>query len=778
VSQAPANPHYQRAAMLYGQSRYELAEQELRQALARDPDDSAAHALLGMCLAEQKKFDDAAREVEAAIGLDPESPFVFYAHSVICVKLNHLPEAETAAREAIGLDPFNPHYFAQLASVLYQQHRWQETADAARQGLALDPEDVTCTNLHAMALVKLGQKAKAGEAIATALKCDPGDSYTHANMGWAHLEASSPREAMEHFREALRLDPQNEWARSGIIEAMKARNVIYRVLLGWFLWMMKLTGRARWGVILGAYAGYQVLRAISANSPALAPWIMPLLIAYVAFVVATWTASPLFNLVLRLDRFGRLALSREEIVTSNWVGLCVLVSLVSIIGYFVTGRTDFLMGAAASIFVVPPLAHIYTTHEGWPRVAVTVMTLGLAGWAAVIITSLVVASFVAGKLVIALQGLAASAFLPFVIGAIAAQVGVNAMANVRPRHGSMTTKKAWLIGGGVLAAATVVLVVWIAAWVLLLIGNVAQPQVFDLPIRIRLAPRADAAWQERDLLESETAALKQLDFEVLGDYVLDGEPPGETSISGTRLRLLVHLEQSMRAEFVENSAVGFVGAVTTSYADGREFSYHNGPHDPLQKPPGVSSERITGASAAELYDRMLKDRPADGIRGVAPGEAVARFEQSYARDIDFLLNRGGPTTAEIHALHGDPDREYSDDRLALIQSIWRRQATETVDEFILTEFLNDPPQGLQLGPANRDRLLCIHDLLDESTLLEYYGGRLSGLMQPSAKRKAVREVIERESPRAAFEQIAALTQGVKKIGAAEKPLPADIYFVE
>ena len=53
------NPHLQRASLLLEQSRFDLAEKEIRRALASDPDNAMSHALLGLCLANSEKFDDA-----------------------------------------------------------------------------------------------------------------------------------------------------------------------------------------------------------------------------------------------------------------------------------------------------------------------------------------------------------------------------------------------------------------------------------------------------------------------------------------------------------------------------------------------------------------------------------------------------------------------------------------------------------------------------------------------------------------------------------------------
>src|SRR6185436_32555 len=151
--------------------------------------------------------------------------------------------------EALRLDPYEPGYFAVLASLHYQQRRWKDALAAADQGLAIDPEHNTCLNLRAQALIKLGDKGAAADTIGEALARRPDDPLTHASQGWALLEKGDPKQAMIHFREALRLKPDLEFARIGIIEAMKARNFVYRWLLAYFLWMAKLPRQVQWGLV-------------------------------------------------------------------------------------------------------------------------------------------------------------------------------------------------------------------------------------------------------------------------------------------------------------------------------------------------------------------------------------------------------------------------------------------------------------------------------------------------------------------------------------------------
>jgi tetratricopeptide (TPR) repeat protein len=198
---------------------------------------------------------------------------------------------------------------------------------AAEQGLACDPDDTGCNNLRAIALVNLGRKAEAGQTIDAALAKNPEDAVTHANQGWTLLHQRQPVEAMTHFREALRLEPNLEWARHGIVEAMKARFFLYRWLLSFFLWMSRFPPNVRFGLLLGLVFGRTILANVLQSFPVLEFLVEPISIAYVIFVWMTWTASSLFNLVLRLDKFGRLALSPEERRESNLVGGCLILSL-------------------------------------------------------------------------------------------------------------------------------------------------------------------------------------------------------------------------------------------------------------------------------------------------------------------------------------------------------------------------------------------------------------------------------------------------------------------
>ena len=420
------NPHLERAQLLFQQSRYDLAEGELRQALAESPDNAYAHALLGFCLVKREQFQEAGEETQQAIHLAPDFSFAHYAHASVFFDRNRFPEALAAINEAVRLDPEDADYLALLANIHVQERRWSDALAAAERGLQFDPEHIGCANLRALALVKLGRKDEAGATIGSTLAKNPDNSLTHTNQGWALLEHGNAKKAAEHFREALRLDPENNWARQGMVEALKARNIIYALMLKYFLWMGKFSSRAQWGIILAGYFGNRMLEALSQARPDLAPWILPLRILYIVFALMTWLAYPFFNLLLRLNRFGRYALSREQTVASNWFGLCLAVALGGLVMCLVKGFVaPWLIIALVFGFLLIPVSVVFRCHAGSSRniMAGVTIVLALLGIGAILVR------FVSGG-----PSDASSMLLGlFALGAMASTWIANILVMRRPR---------------------------------------------------------------------------------------------------------------------------------------------------------------------------------------------------------------------------------------------------------------------------------------------------------------------------------------------------------
>lgn len=367
-----------RALLLFQQSRFDLAEQELRQVLLQNPNDPHAHALLSICLTRKEEFVEATTAAQVAIGLAPDWAYTHYCLANVLLARNRFDEAEKAAREAIELDPEDANYWAQLSTIQMGQRKWKDALAAAEEGLSHDAEHAECGNLRTMALAQLGRGGDAMEAVDETLARHPENAYSHAAKGWALLHQSKPKDALEHFRESLRLDPTLDFARAGMIEALKARNPIYRVMLGYFLWMSRLSSQVQWGVILGLYFAQRILSSLAKSNPALAPWVQPILILYLVFVMLTWFAMPLFNLLLRFNKYGKHALSRDQRSATNWFAICLAVAVGGFVYAAVWQSEIALLLGGFGLTMALPLTSVFSCDKGWPRNAMKLYVAGMA----------------------------------------------------------------------------------------------------------------------------------------------------------------------------------------------------------------------------------------------------------------------------------------------------------------------------------------------------------------------------------------------------------------
>lgn len=379
--------HLTRAQLLLQQSRPADAEREAGLAVAQAPDHPQAHALLALSRLELKKHALALVAARTALGLAPDSAYFHYIHALTLHRSENNREALPALQEAIRLAPEDADNFSLLAAIQLNLGDWSAALTAAEQALAIDPEHTEAANFRAMALVRLGRKDEAMTTVDSALERDPESAFSHANQGWNCLHRNDPKRAIDHFKEALRLDPTLEYAREGLVEALKARNPVYRVMLAYFLWMGRLSGKAQWAVIIGIMLGRNILRSVAREAPALAPFITPILLLASVFVFLTWTAQPLFNLLLRLHPDGRHALSQEQRRSANVIGLLLAVGVVMIAIAFLSAAPVWLLGGLAALLLMIPVTATFSARPGIWRWGLGISTglLAVCGLAGVVL---------------------------------------------------------------------------------------------------------------------------------------------------------------------------------------------------------------------------------------------------------------------------------------------------------------------------------------------------------------------------------------------------------
>ena len=370
----------QRAEILHDHHRNEEALVLLNEILAEDPNCEEAHYQKTWVLLEipgHKK--EALESIHEAITLDPDFAPYTATKSIVLNRLDRSTEALTAAQTAIAQDPDLPMAWIAKAGALGDKNEWAKAEEAARKALELDPDETTAANLLTLYLRMQGKLDASSENIEDLLSEDAEDPFTHANAGWVALQQGDYAKAEKHCLESLRIDPENEYARSGLLEAYKARSLFYRLYLKWVFFIQKFADKGQWIITIGIYIAYRVLRgAMNSIHPVLGAILG---ILFLIFVFGSWIASGLGHFIILKDRIARLTLKPAEKRDAWAVGGAFCLGLVIVI----VGLTlaPIMVAAAGGVLMISsiPASRIFLNGALAGQVIFSLITLSCYGLA-------------------------------------------------------------------------------------------------------------------------------------------------------------------------------------------------------------------------------------------------------------------------------------------------------------------------------------------------------------------------------------------------------------
>jgi tetratricopeptide (TPR) repeat protein len=368
----------QRGYLLLEQERWELAAREFEAVLAANPEDARAHAHLALCHLQMKNLERATKEAAEAIRSEPSYGYGHYVCSRIWSARGQADRALQEIMVALELSPANPSYHGTAASILAEQESWALVLRHAERGLEIDANHSLCINMRALALLFLGRGEVAIDDLRDRLKEEPENAETLTTLGWALLLRKNRDAALNAFSEALRIDPEMERAREGLLQAVRSKNPIYGLLLGYFFWMRRLSPSERVGVLFGSYYIRTYLGQLKRRYPQLRFLLGPLLFVAGLMSYFTWTGGAFSNLLLSLDRQTRRLLNDEERGQASLTGGIVVMASVSAVMLVLTWTAGWLALMFLSITIMIPLCCSWDCEEGWPRQVMTASTVVLA----------------------------------------------------------------------------------------------------------------------------------------------------------------------------------------------------------------------------------------------------------------------------------------------------------------------------------------------------------------------------------------------------------------
>ncbi|MBS7563119.1 tetratricopeptide repeat protein [Mucilaginibacter sp. Bleaf8] len=330
---------YNRIQALIERDKIDLALEKIASALAEFPDSDELYSLQASAYLKQKDYKRAQIAVNTGLGLNPENDFLYYLDARLAVQRDEYKLAEKRIDEAIGLNPYQAGYFGLKSAMYIDLGRYDEAITYATEGLDLDPENTMCNNMLSMAQTKSGRAEEAFNRLENMLADDPESELTQANTGYYYLRLGDVKKAKEHFAVALSIDPEFDYARAGMVQAIKATNFFYRKLLQFSYWMEEKGAKFRFGLFLGIYV---VIRLV--------PFLFPL---YLILILWTWFTGPVSDMVLYFDKYGRYLMPPDKNkFTQINIGIMLLATIALITG-FTVNSVFYVIAFSLFLTVIP-----------------------------------------------------------------------------------------------------------------------------------------------------------------------------------------------------------------------------------------------------------------------------------------------------------------------------------------------------------------------------------------------------------------------------------------
>ncbi len=276
------------------------AIEQLRQALAADPTDAGAHALLAVCLHATKRLHAAEYEAQQALSAAPELPAAQLAAGAIQLTRRRFAAAERHLREALALDPTDATAYRLLADCYDSWDRRQQVEPTLREGLQQapdNPELLADLGLHLLHAGKLDDaEARAREALAIDATC----ADAVLLMGHVLLRRGDIRGAQEQALLCLSSDAGYGPALHLLCAVKMRTNPLLGLWWRFAVWMGRFGNTNTLVVIIGSYVVYR-LAAQLLDEAGHGGAATLLTILWLALCAYSWAAAGLFQKMLKKE---------------------------------------------------------------------------------------------------------------------------------------------------------------------------------------------------------------------------------------------------------------------------------------------------------------------------------------------------------------------------------------------------------------------------------------------------------------------------------------------
>jgi Flp pilus assembly protein TadD len=221
VSSPGAIRHYLEARRATRAGDAARAAEELRLAVAHDPESAELRVALALALAHSGRLDGAEQEALRAVELDRDGPPASGALVLLARIHGARREPEKAAatlREAIRIETARaatggqaePAPWRILAELQLEAGDEEAAARVLEDAAARIPGESAGFREMGRALLDRHEPARAAQALRRSVEIAPADAEARRLLGRAHQALRSDGEARDHYLAALRLEPEDD----------------------------------------------------------------------------------------------------------------------------------------------------------------------------------------------------------------------------------------------------------------------------------------------------------------------------------------------------------------------------------------------------------------------------------------------------------------------------------------------------------------------------------------------------------------------------------------
>jgi protein O-GlcNAc transferase len=196
--------------MVHGQrGDFAAAVAFIEQAIAADPNNSAAHGSLGNCLKSLGRHEEALASYDRALALQPDDANILSNRGATLGDLKRHEEALESYERALALDPHHVLALDNRGTTLRALQRLEEALASHDRALAINPDYASAHYNRGLILADLKRLKEARTSFEQALTLNPGHIDSLVSLGTVLHNEKCYEEALVQYACVLQLQPDH-----------------------------------------------------------------------------------------------------------------------------------------------------------------------------------------------------------------------------------------------------------------------------------------------------------------------------------------------------------------------------------------------------------------------------------------------------------------------------------------------------------------------------------------------------------------------------------------